>query len=167
MKSRTLAVVLSIAGLALGVATPALAQGLPVFPLTAADGTLTSSAALEAQGQWLLAYVVPGSAPSDRLVQSLGEGWTAERASRVIFIVSGAPEAAKEYLASKGGEKLAADARWFADPQGEAWSTLKFQGTLAIAGMLGTKIDWKIDGVIADPDVLQPAVTKWLGGTVP
>lgn len=164
MKTRLLTIVLSISCLSIGAATPALAQGLPAFPLTAADGTLTSSAALEAQGQWLLAYVVPGSAPSDRLVQWLGETWTADRASRIIFIVSGAPEIAKDYLASKGGETLAADARWFADPQREAWSALAFQGTLAIVGMLDTKIDWKIDGVIADPDVLQPAVTKWVGG---
>jgi hypothetical protein len=163
MKIRTLVVSLSLACLSLGAATPALAQALPAFPLTAPDGTITSSAALDATGQWLLAYVVPGSAPSDRLVQSLGEEWSADRAARVIFVVAGAPEAAKQYLAGKGGEKLAADARWFADPQGEAWSAMKFQGTLAITGMLGTKIDWKIDGVIADPDVLQPAVAKWLG----
>jgi hypothetical protein len=166
MMLRTAAVCLAAAILL--AAPPANAQALPAFPLTAPDGAaVESTAVLQAPGQWLLAYVAPGSAPSDRLVQTLGETWSADRASRVIFIVSGAPEAAKEYLASKGGKQLAANARWFADPQGEAWSALTFQGTLAIAGMLGTKIDWKIDGVIAHPDVLQPAIAKWLGGTAP
>ena len=147
-------------------AAPSLAgaQSLPAFPLVSPDGQPAGSAALQAPGQWLLAYVVPGSGPSDRLVQALGENWTPARAARIIFIVAGSAADAKTYLASKGGEALAADAQWYADPEGHAWSALEFQGTLAVAGMSGQAIDWKVDGVISDPEVLRPAIAKWLDG---
>ena len=150
---------------ALSALAPATAeqQPLPDFAVTAPDGAAAASATLQSPGQWVLVYLFPGSAPSDRLVQWLGEHWTADRAPRIVFIVSGTPAAAKSYLLSKGGDALAADARWFADTRGAAWTALAFQGTLAVAGVAGARIDWKVDGVISDPSVLTPALEKWIG----
>jgi hypothetical protein len=139
------------------------AQELPPFVVTSANGAPADAAAVQAAGPWVLAYVVPDSAPSNRLVRSLAEHWSAGQAARIVFIVSGTPEAAKAYLLSTGGEALAG-ARWYADPQGAAWKALKFDGALAVAGIDGGRIDWKVDGVIMDPAVLLPAVDKWLGG---
>ena len=140
---------------------------LPDFTLVAPNGAETGSAALQSPGQWALLFVVPGSGPSDNMVQKLGEQWTPERAAKTVFIVSGTPEAAKAYLAGKGGEALAADARWFADPQGAAWQALKFQGKFALIGMAGSRIDWRMDGVIADPAVVWPTLAKWVGNPEP
>lgn len=168
MKNRFLAAAACVAAFVLFAPRASAAdQNLPEFVVTAPDGAQTSTAALQAPGRWLLVYVFPGSSPSDRLVQSLGENWTPDRAARIAFIVAGTPEAAKAYLISKGGDALAADARWFADPQGTAWQALKFQGTLALAGVAGLRVDWKLDGVITDPAVVSPVVEKWLGGGPP
>ena len=122
---------------------------------------VTSENVLPSTGKWLLVYVVPGSAPSDRLIQSLGASWSADNAARIVIIVAGDSGKAQTYLADKGGEALALG-NWYADPAGEAWTTLGFQGTLAVAGVAGTGIDWKIDGVIQDPDVAAPAARAWL-----
>lgn len=144
------------------LASSAAAQDLPAFTVIAPDGTATPSSVLDRPGQWLLVYVAPGSAPSDRLVQALGESWTDAYAARVIFIVSGSMPDAKAHLAAKGGEALAANATWYSDADRAAWRALGFEGTLALAGMIGSRVDWKIDGVIADPAVLSPAVEAWL-----
>lgn len=157
IRSAVFAVVLSVAA-----AASAAAQDLPAFTVTAPDGTSVPGTALDLPGQWLLVYVAPGAVPSDRLVQALGESWTDARAARVIFIVSGSVEAARAHLAAKGGEALAANAKWYADPDRGAWKALRFEGTLAVAGMIGPRADWKIDGVIADPSVLEPAVRAWV-----
>lgn len=148
------------AGLMLVSARPG-AQQLPSFHLISRTGVVTSDTVLPATGKWLLVYVVPGSAPSDRLIQSLGESWSADTAARIVLIVSGDAEKAHAYLADKGSAALAAGT-WYADPASEAWTALGFQGTLAVAGVAGNKVDWKIDGVIQDPDVVAPALRAWL-----
>ena len=168
MKNRILLVAACLAAFVV-CASPVSAQPsqmLPECTVIAPNGAEISTAALQSPGQWLLVYVFPGAGPSDNLVQRLGESWTADRAAKIVFIVSGSPDAAKSYLAGKGGAALAADARWFADPQGTAWQALKYQGRLAVTGMAGARIDWKVDGVIADPSVVWPTIEKWLGGGV-
>ena len=155
---RTLVVTLALAS----AASAASAQSLPVFPVTTPAGAAASSAELPAAGNWLLVYLSPSAGPSDRLLQWLGETWSDQRAARIVFIVAGAPADVKTYLAAKGGEALAANAKWFADPEGAAWTALKFQGPVAVAGVASQTIDWKLDGVLADDTVLQPAITAWL-----
>ncbi len=137
------------------------AQSLPAFRLVTPDGGSVASDVLPTTGQWLLVYVVPGSAPSDRLIQSLGESWSAETASRIVIIVGADVAKAKTYLTDKGTEAMAG-ATWYADPQSEAWRALGFQGTLGVAGIVGSAIDWKIDGVIDDPSVVAPVTRSWL-----
>lgn len=137
------------------------AQSLPRFRLIDRDGGTVASDILPAEGHWLLVYVVPGSAPSDRLIQSLGESWSAEVASKVVIIVASDTKKAQVYLAQKGTDAMAA-ASWYADPDNEAWAALGFQGTLGVAGLVGPVIDWKIDGVIQDPSVVAPVVRTWL-----
>jgi hypothetical protein len=137
------------------------AQPLPAFQLGTRDGGTMGSDVLPATGQWLLVYVVPGSAPSDRLVQSLGESWNADKAARVIIVVGADARKAQAYLVDKGGDALAAGT-WYVDPDHSAWAALGFQGTLGVAGMAGSVVDWKVDGVIQDPSVVAPVVRAWL-----
>jgi hypothetical protein len=156
MKTRIAAILMALTCAASVYAQP------PSFALTAPDGSVKTSEVLERPGQWVLVYAVPGSAASDRLVQWLGEGWSAQDSERILFVISGKREAAATYLAAKGGEALAKGARWFADPEGDAWKGLKLQGSLAVVGMVDSRIDWKLDGIIADPSVLQDPITRWL-----
>jgi len=163
MKNRLCSVLARLVVLLSLAASSAYAQEGPRFSVTAPDGAPADFSTVEGKGPWILAYVVPDSAPSNRLVRALAEHWKAGEAPRIVFIVSAAPDVAKTYLVNTGGEALTG-ARWYADPQGAAWKALKFQGALAVAGMDGGRIDWKLDGVIMDPGVLLPAVDKWLGG---
>jgi len=41
-------------------------------------------------------------------------------------------------------------------------AALRFEGTLGVAGLAGSVIDWKVDGVIQDPSVVAPVVRAWL-----
>ena len=138
------------------------AQTLPALQLGTRNNTTVGSDALPSTGQWLLVYVVPGSAPSDRLVQALGESWTPDKAARIVFIVAANAEQAQAYFAAKGGQALGGGAVWYTDADNTAWAALGFQGTLGVAGVVGSMIDWKIDGVIQDPSVVAPVVNAWL-----
>jgi len=137
------------------------AQTLPPFELTAPDGQPASSASLDRAGRWLLVYVVPGSAPSDRLVQWLGESWPADRIAGLVLIVAADPADARTYLANKGGPTLDS-VTWYADAEAAAWRALRFEGTLAVAGMADGRLEWKLDGVIEDPLAVTPPMTAWL-----
>jgi hypothetical protein len=160
MKIRILAAALIVAAFTV-VVPAASAQSLPDVDLTAPNGSPISASTIAPAGRWLLVYVFPSAAPSDRLLQWLGETWTPQHADRVIFIVAAEPEAAKKYLADKGGEGPAA-ARWYADPKREAWRAFKFQGTLAVSGMENAAQDWKLDGVIDDITAIAEAVAAWV-----
>lgn len=154
----------AVVAVLLWLSSASIAQDLPAFSVTAPNGAKTDIAAMPGAGQWILAYVFPGSAPSDALVESLGQSWDGAHAAKTVFVVFGTADAARAYLLKKGGPTLAADARWYADEQGTAWKTLRFSGTLAVAGMNGASLDWKMDGVIRDVSVVLPAIGKWLGG---
>lgn len=161
MTSRTWLRTLTLtAALALAPAWLA-AQALPPVELTAPDGQPASTVSIDRAGRWLLAYVVPGSAPSDRLVQWLGESWPAERMGGLVLIVAASPDDARTYLAHKGGPALDG-VTWYADPENAAWQALRFEGTLAVAGMTDGRVEWKIDGVIEDPMAVTRPMTAWL-----
>lgn len=140
---------------------PASAQTLPAFEVTAPDGQPVASSALAAGSHWVIAYVVPGSAPSDRLVQALGETWATDLLSRIVIIVGADVDAARKYLEDKG-QGVQGKAAWYIDADASAWKALQFDGTLGVAGMDGQRVDWKIDGVINDPSVVEPATRAWL-----
>lgn len=141
------------------------AQTLPAFEVTAPDGQPVASSAFAAGSHWVIAYVVPGSAPSDRLVQALGETWAADLLSRIVIIVGADVNAARRYLEDKG-HGVQGKVVWYVDADASAWQALQFEGTLGVAGMDGQLVDWKIDGVISDPSVVEPATRAWLEKSV-
>lgn len=143
----------------------ASAQTLPAFEVTAPDGQRVASSAFTVGSPWVVAYVVPGSAPSDRLVQALGETWAADLLSRIVIIVGADVETARKYLADKG-QGVQGKVTWYVDADASAWKALQFDGTLGVAGMDGQRVDWKIDGVINDPSVVEPATRAWLEKSV-
>jgi hypothetical protein len=143
----------------------AFAQTLPAFEVTAPGGQSIASSAFPAGGHWVIAYVVPGSAPSDRLVQALGETWATDLLSRIVIIVGADVDAARKYLEDKG-QGVQGKVTWYVDTDASAWQALQFEGTLGVAGMDGQQVDWKIDGVISDPSVAEPAMRAWLEKSV-
>ena len=164
---RTVLCRITIAIVACAAVAPASAsaQTLPAFEVTAPGGQRVASSALAAGSPWVIAYVVPGSAPSDRLIQALGESWAADLLSRVVIVVGADVDAAGKYLADKG-QGLQGKVKWYVDADASAWKALEFEGTLGVAGMEGERVNWKIDGVINDPSVAEPAMRAWLEKSV-
>ncbi len=161
MRTSLCRIAVALFACAASVPAPASAQTLPAFEVTAPGGEPVASAALASGSHWVIAYVVPGSAPSDRLVQSLGESWAADLLSRIVIVVGADLDTARKYLGDKG-QGVQDKVAWYVDADASAWKALQFDGTLGVAGMNGQQVDWKIDGVINDPSVVEPATRAWL-----
>jgi hypothetical protein len=133
------------------------------FTVVAADGQIQTSAALLAGERKIVLYISPDLEPAARLLDAF-KGWTGgdERwRGRVVVIVGGAWNDARQWLTQRWGDgELPA---WAADPDFQGWRALGFQGTLGVAGVEKGGIDWKLDGVIADPSVVEPPVRAWTG----
>jgi hypothetical protein len=134
------------------------------FPLIDANGQGLDSARVFAAGARVIVYVVPGNEPGTRLIDAL-RVWSqrdpAQWLERVQVIVAAPPAAAREWLGERWSEP---GARWFADPSGDGWRALGLQGALAVVGLRDGRVEWQIDGVIADPTVVEPAIDAWIKG---
>ena len=132
------------------------------FPLIDAHGQSLESASLFGSGSRVIVYVVPGNEPGTRLIDALG-AWSerdpVQWRERVHVVVAASPAAAREWLGERWSEP---GALWFADPTGDGWRALGLQGTLGVVGIRDGRSEWKIDGVIADPSVVEPAIDAWI-----
>jgi hypothetical protein len=139
-------------------------SGSSSFPLIDANGQPVESARLFGPDSRVIVYVVPGSEPATRLIDAL-RVWSQrdplQWRERVHVIVAAPPAAAREWLGERWSEP---GAMWFADPSGNGWRALGLQGTLGVVGISGSRLEWKIDGVIADPSVVEPAIDAWIKG---
>jgi hypothetical protein len=132
------------------------------FSLVDANDQTLESASVFSSGSRVIVYVVPGNEPGTRLIDALGE-W-AQRdpiqwRERVFIVVAASPASAREWLGERWSEP---GAKWFADPSGAGWRAFGLQGTLGVVGIRGGRIEWKIDGVIADPSIVEPAIDAWV-----
>lgn len=133
---------------------------LPPFTVAAPDGSAISSTSLVQQGRWLLVYVVPRTAASDQVVERLAS-WFPAGLQHVVLIVGADVEAARAYLRDKGGAALA-ERGWYADPDRGAWIALRLDGTIAVAGISGETVDWRLQGVITEAASVEPTARAWL-----
>jgi hypothetical protein len=143
----------------------ASAPARPVFAVVSADGSSVSGATLLAGERRVVIYVAPALEPAARLIEALrrwAESDPERWRSRVSFIVAAPPMEALAWLVTHWGEGELLP--WFADPDATAWRALGFQGTLGIAGAANGMVEWKIDGVIDDTAVVEPAVRAWTEG---
>ena len=132
------------------------------FPLIDANDRTLESAGVFGSDSRVIVYVVPGNEPGTRLIDAL-RGWSerdpARWHERVYVVVAATPAASREWLGERWNEP---GAMWFADPSGEGWRAFGLQGTLGIVGIRGGRVEWKLDGVIADPSVVEPAIDAWV-----
>jgi len=143
-------------------AAPAIA-GAADFTVTSAAGQPVSASALLAGDRRVLVYVAPGPDPAARLVEAL-RTWSREdprwRHSVVVVVVAPLDQA-RRWLRERWGEGELP--QWAADADAQGWRALGFDGTLGVAGVEKGVVDWKLDGVIADPSVLEPPIRAWTG----
>lgn len=136
-----------------------------LFPLIAPDGTRVEAAGVLAGDRKVVVYVSPELEPGGRLIAAV-RGWSqddpARWRERVVVIVAAPVSDAREWLQAQwGADQLPA---WFADPDAAAWRALGFQGNVAVAGLADAAVEWKLDGVIADPAVVELPLRTWIHG---
>ena len=136
-------------------------SALPSFLLIDANGQTLDGATLFGEEARVIVYVAPGNEPSTRLIDALrlwSERDPLRWQRRVHVIVAASPEVAREWL----GDRWTQPGVWSADPSGDGWRALGLQGAFGVVGIGAGRIDWKIDGVINDPSVVEPAIDAWI-----
>ena len=148
---------------ALLTGSPDAPQGPPPFVVTAADGRSVAGASLLAGDRKVIVYLEPDLEPAERLVDALKQ-WSADEPAwrqRVVIVVAAPLAAAREWLIGRWGDgELPA---WVADVDAEGWRAFGFQGSIGVAGVENGAVDWKLDGVIDDPSVVERPMRAWTG----
>ena len=134
------------------------------IPLVDANERTVDGATALRQGTRVIVYVVPGNEPGTRLVDALracSQRGAAQWRRRIHVVVAASPADARTWLGDRWNER---GTRWFADPSGDGWRALGLQGTLGVVGLRAGRVEWKLDGVIADPSVVEPTIEAWVKG---
>jgi hypothetical protein len=140
------------------------------FTVVSAEGTPVNGAAVLSGERKVIVYVAPGE-PSARVIGSLRKLWDGagalsdKWAARLVVVVAAPVNDAGVWLRERWGQGPLP--RWYADPKAAGWRALGFDGTLGVAGFANGIVEWKLDGVINDPAVLEPAMRAWIEGVEP
>jgi hypothetical protein len=135
---------------------------LPSFTVVATDGRSVQSAALSEERQWLLIYLTPASPRCDRLLKALAEWRSPQLDARTIVIVHGTPGEARTCLETVGGSGEGPAV--FADPPRRAHSALRLAAESALVAVKDGRVAWTIEGVLNDPEAVEPVIKSWLLG---
>ena len=141
-----------------------IAPAPPPFALTTPAGSTVHGAAVLAGERRVIIYVSPDIEPAARLIAALRR-WQEDDPGRwqerVSVIVAAPVPEARAWLTAHWGD--GALPGWFADPDASGWHALGFQGSLGVAGLSRGIVEWKLDGVINNPVVLEPSIRAWVG----
>ena len=133
---------------------------LPPFALTTIDGVTTDSVTSLGTGTHLLVYVVPGGAPSERLLAAF-KAWDSEALrARVVVVLGGTKDDADRWLAAAGAELQ--PLRYAIDPRSEIRQALKLTGAPHMIGIADGRIEWGLSGVLNDPRMMESVVRTWI-----
>ena len=138
------------------------------FTLVTPESTPVPGSTVLAGDRKLIVYVAPGLEPSGRLIATIRKSWDESGAlspqwsARLVVIVAAPAGEAGGWLRKQWG--AGALPKWYADPKAAGWRALGFDGTLGVAGVANGSIEWKLDGVINDPSVVEPAMRSWIEG---
>jgi hypothetical protein len=126
---------------------------LPAFGVTAPDGARVSSSVLATSERWLIVYGAANCVSCDRLVHALEE-WNVPRAGgRTVVIVE---------VPAEGSGTAQAAPDTYLDPGGAAARALGLTERPAVLGIENGAIEWVVQGVLNDPNMLKELVQRWL-----
>ena len=160
---------MSIGVLLLVLAAAGQPPAVGTFSVASADGQAVSAAAVFAGERKVVVYVAPAIAPAAPLLETLRKAYDNAGAfrerwdSRLVVIVASPPAEARRWLERSWGDGDLPT--WYADPDAAGWRALRFDGTMGVVGTSNGNVEWKLDGVINDPAVLEPAVRAWIEGS--
>jgi hypothetical protein len=158
----------SVVTLGLGVlamATASLQAGqrrpVPDIQMPGRDGKNASLKAGLPPQPSIVIFVVPGSVPSERLLEAMAVWTPPIDPTRLVFVVDGRAPDAGQWLAryvppgAEGGPPV------FFDVDGKGRTALAISGAPALLGITAGEIQWDLVGVLNDPSALEPMIRNW------
>ncbi len=158
---RVLLIVLGALVALCGRAAPARAADKPRLPASVIESAAGGAVTLSEQastGNWVLLYLQPDSPASARLVDAM-RTWNLTGLDRLIVIVGGRRTAAAAFAAR---EPVLPGIHWLVDPERTAWTDLKLTGVPTVIGARDGVIEWRLAGVLNDPEVMRSVLVSWL-----
>jgi hypothetical protein len=134
---------LTVAAAAAHAAPPRV---LPVFDVTAVDGSTKQAAEIARAGKWLLIFVKTKCPQCESLLSTLDNAATQE-GSRVVIIVK-APTA-NALADMKARYPRIANATWYADVHASAARSLEVPASPTTLGMRGSGVAWRLTGEVS------------------
>jgi hypothetical protein len=134
---------------------------LPKFALKTLDGvSVQSASALPAEGKWLLVYVQANCRPCDRLLSLVKTNEHPEIPPKMIIVVSRVGSEAAAGMRAKYANL--ADATWYIDDPGDAWTALKMTGVPMVFAVQGKTVRWSLSGVLPSEDRVKSILASWV-----
>lgn len=157
---RPLVALLILAMLAGSVAPVYAADKKPVpsAVLEGGDGAPLELALVAAEGQWLMLYLAPGTPATVRLLDALRQ-WQLPALDHVIVMVGGGSAEARAFVQA---DHALPGVRFFLDPERDAWRALQLTGVPTVIGVRNNLLDWRLAGVLNDPETLRALLANWL-----
>jgi thiol-disulfide isomerase/thioredoxin len=152
-----------VLGVSLAVAGPLGAderRPLPPFDLVSPSGVVVTATRFAADERWVLVYVAPNCGSCDRLLAALAQWRTTLPVNHIAVVVESDADVARRYVDEHGIE--AAGFAWYADVGGAGARAMDVQRLPALAGLGNGELSWSIDGVLNQPEAVEPAVRGWL-----
>jgi hypothetical protein len=152
----------ALCGVMIGAAAPdvraADKKPVPSVVLQAADGAPVELAMVATEGAWLVLYVAPGAPATGRLLEALRQ-WQLPSLDHVVVIAGGQTAEATAFVQA---DHQLQGVRFMLDRDREAWRALQLSGAPTVIGIRNNVIDWRLTGVLNDPESLRAVVTTWL-----
>jgi hypothetical protein len=132
---------------------------LPLFQLTAADGTMMTSDRLVRPGRWLMIYVQGDCRRCETLLRQVVKEQHPLVPPRLVVIV--APPGADAVRMAADFPDLA-ESSWFGDPAGTAIAPLQAGTPPVVFGLDGGIIEWSLTGVLAGSPEMMSVLASWI-----
>lgn len=132
---------------------------VPDFQVTDANGSVINVADFAPEGKWLLVYVRANNRPSEIMLGQLKAEKYASSLDRIIFVVGGIDAGALQQWIKKFPDL--ANARWYVDPQREAFNKLDLHGFPVEMGIDGKNIEWRLSG-LGDAQSFDSTMLTWI-----
>ena len=133
---------------------------LPLFPLTAGDGSVVTTDRIVRPGRWLIIYVQPDCRRCETLLRQVVKEQHPLVPARLVVVV-GAAGADLVREAAAAFPDLAESA-WFADPSGAAVVPMQVGSAPVVFGLDGGMIEWSLTGVLAGSPELTYVLASWI-----
>jgi hypothetical protein len=154
----------ALAVLSLLVTTGALAgqrRPVPDVSLLNREGRQVSVRSAVGKQTVVAIYLVPKTAPSERLLEAMKTWAPPIDPRRVLLVVDGESPDAGQWLAAHLPANSEGVPLAFFDLDGRGRAALQVSGGPTLLGIEGGEIRWDLAGVLNDPAALEPVIRNW------